>query len=183
MSGEPGSVRRFLRGPTGGARGLRAGQKGGHETEEAPRPSQGADPVRVNEPGVDCRIESSGELMVERDLEQRRGNPDQSEKTEAQEKRRGTLTVQPKPSPGSQFKEHQRPHEGGDVPGMSQVIRAETLRSDVRHEGIMEELDGPDQSAQDARHGKVPNQQCRHGEPRGVHEPDWIPVVFKERTR
>ncbi len=118
------------------------------------RPQRSSDPVGGHETLVHVGVEAPGQPLVQGNLQEKRGAPDQDEEAEAD----GgdgpeSARAQRKRDRGSQLYDHRGNDHKGDQPGMLGCVVGEAGLTDAREEWVVDDLNNPN----DAGH----EQGCR----------------------
>lgn len=114
---------------------------------------------------MEMRGESVGEVVMEGDLEESGGYPNQREGRQAGEEEGGVRGVfEEDPRGAKEFEEHEGSDQPRDAGCVLAVKVGKVLGGDVFEEGIVDPLDGVDESDERPRDGGVEGEEGGHGE-------------------
>jgi hypothetical protein len=144
--------------------GVKSGGHGGlgeflNEMEDKAPPAEcpggGSPPVCPDESIDDPGIMPGCQHLMKWNLDQGRGGPDQAEGRDAAEKEHGALAQEKQQSRAGKFRQHERPHKPRDQVHVALVIEDEFLVSHLLEQGVVDDLNRPDQAGKRRCDGKV----------------------------
>ena len=114
-------------------------------------------------------IEACSELLMQGDLHEPSGDPIEGERHKTCQQPWITRTRDDKPRGGAYFKKHERRYDPCDLPRIALMVSHKRLPSDVCEQGILHELNDPDQADERPRRCML---RCE--EPSHDHAGAWL---------